>query len=321
MKYYIGNIPYGNDLTHFGIKGMHWGIRRFQNPDGTLTPAGKARYGRYGDYDSYKALSKLKKGSTVYRSSVNPNETVSSGRAMYVSGTQVDRNHYRGGGGAQWLRNTSGNPNADIYEYEYKLKENLKTANREDVRRVYEQLKASDKRIEKESKETFVKGNPIVRNLQFERDSLKKHADAIVQEYGEVKAKELLSEYDKEYADQIKRYTKLLIENYGKLSSEDIFDYAGARSVGRHEYTKQRLISELKKQGFNSMIDQASVGTRVVREGVAPLIIFNPDKTIEVKGGPNKVSRSKGTIAGNKYTQWQQGEYAKMAKYNKKHKG
>lgn len=44
MKYYIGNIPYGNDLTHFGIKGMHWGVRRYQNSDGTLTAAGKARY-------------------------------------------------------------------------------------------------------------------------------------------------------------------------------------------------------------------------------------------------------------------------------------
>lgn len=28
-------------LAHHGIKGMKWGIRRFQNPDGTLTPAGK----------------------------------------------------------------------------------------------------------------------------------------------------------------------------------------------------------------------------------------------------------------------------------------
>ena len=33
-----------NTLQHFGIRGMKWGIRRFQNPDGTLTPAGKERY-------------------------------------------------------------------------------------------------------------------------------------------------------------------------------------------------------------------------------------------------------------------------------------
>lgn len=35
------NEPY---LEHHGILGMKWGIRRYQNADGTLTPAGKRRY-------------------------------------------------------------------------------------------------------------------------------------------------------------------------------------------------------------------------------------------------------------------------------------
>lgn len=33
-----------NNLSHAGIKGMKWGKRRYQNPDGSLTPEGKLRY-------------------------------------------------------------------------------------------------------------------------------------------------------------------------------------------------------------------------------------------------------------------------------------
>lgn len=32
-----------NELYHHGIKGMHWGVRRYQNPDGSLTAAGKRK--------------------------------------------------------------------------------------------------------------------------------------------------------------------------------------------------------------------------------------------------------------------------------------
>jgi hypothetical protein len=32
------------ELYHHGIKGQKWGVRRFQNKDGSLTPAGRRRY-------------------------------------------------------------------------------------------------------------------------------------------------------------------------------------------------------------------------------------------------------------------------------------
>lgn len=69
-----------NFLQHHGLKGMKWGVRRYQYADGSLTPEGKKRYSRdatakgYDKYDSesgtYYKNSK-KNGKTVLKADPN----------------------------------------------------------------------------------------------------------------------------------------------------------------------------------------------------------------------------------------------------------
>lgn len=49
MELYGYSFMRESDIQHHGIKGQKWGVRRFQNEDGTWTAAGRARYGDDGN--------------------------------------------------------------------------------------------------------------------------------------------------------------------------------------------------------------------------------------------------------------------------------
>lgn len=47
-----------NYIAHHGILGMKWGVRRYQNPDGSLTPKGEKRYNGQKNRELRKSIRK-----------------------------------------------------------------------------------------------------------------------------------------------------------------------------------------------------------------------------------------------------------------------
>lgn len=90
MTYY-STPPSSDELYHHGIKGMRWGVRRYQNEDGSLTPAGERHYYRKDGSLKRRGAKKLLK---AYKEKLNRDN------AVYVDKINEEDN-YRGSDAAQ----------------------------------------------------------------------------------------------------------------------------------------------------------------------------------------------------------------------------
>lgn len=89
--YYIAGFPISDELYHHGIKGQRWGVRRYQNPDGTLTAAGKVRYniGEFGQNAKDKVSSALGSAKQAASSRIQSIDKDKLKKAAIIGGSAI----------------------------------------------------------------------------------------------------------------------------------------------------------------------------------------------------------------------------------------
>ena len=85
----------GAYLAHHGVKGQRWGVRRFQNPDGSLTEKGKRRMKTLQDKSDKLDAKKAKLNSPKNMVRLSQYKSLSADRHAAANQHKADEDFYR----------------------------------------------------------------------------------------------------------------------------------------------------------------------------------------------------------------------------------
>lgn len=333
-------IQYETELYHHGILGQKWGIRRFQNHDGSLTPRGRAYYNKRRQASDLVAKT-IPAGTKTFRISTKEEPGVMNDKDAYVAYLPVDRNNVRAI--APWLMTVRGKKLEDVYERELELTKDIKLAPYEEVAAIRREMMAKKKYREEASlnqtdqdfrardipeqdiadvrriytgqvtSEEVAKervDRAIQRNMEQGNDEavnyLKTNRDTIIAD-----AKDSFSPGLAQY-DYLKKDTDRILKEVGtkKLSEVSDSDRLYANRVmsmvyGKDGINKKDLRAELQKRGYDGMYDNAmiSIDTGAAQEAFEPIIVFDGGRSMKEISGRN-LTRSELLEAKNANDKW-----------------
>ena len=327
MKYKIENVYYGDlydrhFLYHHGILGQKWGVRRYQNKDGTLTAAGRKHLG-YGmqkfskkELSTKRSIENLEEktipaGTKVYR--ISGSEDASG--ITYVTSSEPDRNLYKGH--PSILANYR-NGNGDLTEYEYSLKQDVKVCSAKEAdEALFKVLNdnpqfittIADKRIRHLNATNPISDDAYKMGMSKDFSEPKSPAeyDKLIKNIQ--KKYNLKDESSAEYFYEDAKY----VNNGFKSVTKEILNQSAAGAyiatgyLGASKQIREALSKELSSRGYNAMYDVATInpdrGRNEKVAGHESLIVFDGGSSLS-NTGSEKLTRKSVTAAQKDYDKW-----------------
>lgn len=317
MEYYTRS----NELYHYGVLGMKWGIRRYQpypsgyNGSGEFKDINRALKGK-GRGERFTAKHVIPKGTTFYRVAPKGDPANEKSKSIYATYLGPDRDFYRGAY-LNGLKGQYGDRSLKMYERKYQLKEDLNVPSKETQRAAFD-------KVLKEKKNAYSIGKTAIDTLIANNPAYRQDAAYEVVEKRSKKGRFMIDDnytsemFQKDIDKTLEKIKDNLVKEFveGDSLHKDTKWMYSQLGLGKNGDIKQKVIAELQKQGYNAMVDYASVGGTggFNVEGIEPVIIFDQGSSLDLKS-EKKVGSRTSTYATQRYVDWKrEATFTKAAK-------